>query len=84
MNYEPHDYQKHVTELIQQNRAFGMFLECGLGKTVITLTAINELLHEVKKVLVIAPLRVAEDTWSKECEKWDHLKHLRISKILGS
>jgi SNF2 family DNA or RNA helicase len=59
----------------------------GLGKTVITLTAIEELMcdrFEVSRVLVIAPLRVAEDTWSRESEKWDHLKHLRIAKILGS
>jgi SNF2 family DNA or RNA helicase len=59
----------------------------GLGKTVITLTAIDELMNdsfEVSRVLVIAPLRVAEDTWSRESNKWDHLKHLKISKILGS
>ena len=58
----------------------------GMGKTVLTLTAIDELLHdrfEVSRVLVIAPLRVAEDTWSKECQKWDHLKHLRMAKVLG-
>jgi len=57
----------------------------GLGKTVTTLTAIDELLFlgDVKKVLVIAPLRVAEDTWSTEIEKWDHLSYLRISKVLG-
>lgn len=58
----------------------------GMGKTVSTLTAIDNLifLGEVNKVLVIAPLRVAEDTWSTEVDKWDHLKHLRISKILGT
>jgi SNF2 family DNA or RNA helicase len=59
----------------------------GLGKTVITLTAIDELMNdrfEVQKCLVIAPLRVAEDTWSRESKKWEHLQHLRISKILGS
>ena len=58
-----------------------------MGKTVTTLTAINDLMHdylEVSKVLVIAPLRVAEDTWSRETGKWDHLKHLKISKVLGS
>lgn len=57
------------------------------GKTVITLTAIEDLIYnrfEVNKALVIAPLRVAEDTWSRESEKWDHLKHLKISKILGT
>lgn len=59
----------------------------GLGKTVITLTAIDELMYgrfDISKALVIAPLRVAEDTWSREGEKWDHLKHLKISKILGT
>lgn len=58
-----------------------------LGKTVVTLTAINNLIYdrfEISKVLVIAPLRVAEDTWSRESAKWDHLQHLRISKILGT
>ena len=64
-----------------------LFLEMGLGKTVATLTAIDLLLHDyydVNKVLVIAPLRVADDTWAREIEKWDHLKHLRISKVLGN
>lgn len=59
----------------------------GLGKTVVTLTAINDLMYdsfEIDRVLVIAPKRVAEDTWSREASKWDHLKHLTISKILGS
>jgi superfamily II DNA or RNA helicase len=54
-----------------------------MGKTVSSLTAIDELRNEIKNVLVIAPLRVAEDTWSKECQKWDHLKHLRMAKVLG-
>lgn len=63
-----------------------MIWVCELGKTVTTLTAIDDLLFlgEVNKVLVIAPLRVAEDTWSTEVDKWDHLKHLRISKVLGT
>jgi len=58
----------------------------GLGKTVSTLTAIDELMHnrfDIKRCLVIAPLRVAEDTWSRECQKWDHLNHIKISKVLG-
>lgn len=64
-----------------------MFLDMGLGKTVITLTAIAELMHdrfEVVKVLVIAPLRVAESTWEEEKKKWDRLRHLKISKVLGT
>lgn len=87
MLYVPHDYQKHTTEFILKNIACGCFLDCGLGKTAITLTAIGELLYEefeIDRVLVIAPLRVAEDTWDRECMKWEHLKHLRISKVLGS
>lgn len=92
MKFEPHDYQKYAIHRIIEPDAYGvryvaLFLEPGLGKTVITLTAINELMFdrfEIRKVLVVAPLRVAEDTWSRECEKWSHLKHLRISKVLGS
>ena len=87
MRFIPHSYQKRAVSFILENEAAGLFLEMGLGKTVITLTAIEELMcdrFEVSRVLVIAPLRVAEDTWSRESEKWDHLKHLRIAKILGS
>ena len=86
MKYSPHAYQKRATQFIIEHEACGLFLEMGLGKTVITLTAIDELLNdrfEVSKVLVIAPLRVAEDTWSRESKKWDHLQHLKIAKILG-
>lgn len=84
MIYVPHKYQEYAARKIIDNPAFSLFLDLGMGKTAITLTAVNELLHEVKNVLVIAPLRVAEDTWSRECEKWEHLRHLKISKILGS
>lgn len=65
----------------------GLFLDMGLGKTIITLTAINELKYnrfQIRKVLVIAPKKVAEGTWSTEKDKWDHLKLLRISTVLGS
>lgn len=87
MRYVPYEYQKYAEEFIINNPACALMLDMGLGKTVITLTAIRILLFdyfEISKVLVIAPLRVAQDTWSKECEKWDHLKKLKISKILGS
>jgi SNF2 family DNA or RNA helicase len=84
MKYNPHNYQEYAAQQILDKPALGLFLDLGMGKTVITLTAINELLSEVRKVLVIAPLRVAQDTWSKECDKWDHLKNLKISKVLGS
>ncbi|MDU4727649.1 DEAD/DEAH box helicase [Clostridium sp.] len=86
MKFKPWNYQQYAINHVIDNSASGLFLDMGMGKTVSTLTAIDDLmlLGEVNKVLVIAPLRVAEDTWSTEVDKWDHLKHLRISKILGS
>ncbi|MED1787612.1 DEAD/DEAH box helicase [Brevibacillus laterosporus] len=86
MRFTPHKYQEFAIEKILDTPAVGLFLEMGLGKTVITLTALEKLLFdsfEASKILVIAPLRVAEDTWSRESQKWSHIKHLRISKILG-
>lgn len=86
MKFIPHEYQRIALQYVLDNDASGLFLDMGLGKTVTTLTAVSELLHdrfEVSKVLVIAPKRVAEDTWSRETEKWDHTKYLRVSKILG-
>ncbi len=85
MNFNPYKYQQYATNHIIDNPASALFLDMGLGKTVSTLTAIDDLmlLGDINKTLVIAPLRVAEDTWSTEVEKWDHLKHLRISKVLG-
>jgi len=82
-----HKYQNYCVQKIIENNIFALLLDMGLGKSIITLTAIMELMHnyfEVSKVLIIAPLRVARDTWSNECEKWEHLKDLKISKILGS
>ncbi len=82
-----HEYQKAAVRHIIEHPAAGLFLEMGLGKTISTLTAINILMNEyleVNKVLVIAPKRVAEDTWTSECAKWDHLKGLRVSVMLGS
>lgn len=87
MKFVPHQYQSMAIEKIYNTPRCGLFLDMGLGKTVITLTAIEDLIYnqfEISKVLVIAPLRVAEDTWSRESQKWDHLKNLRISKILGT
>ena len=86
MKYKAHGYQKKATERILQQKRVGLFLDMGLGKTVITLTAIKELIEDfaIWKVLVIAPKRVAEDTWSREHKKWDHLRELRISKVLGT
>lgn len=87
MKYNPHQYQAYATQRIIDTPYIALLLEMGLGKTVSTLTAIDLLLNDyfdAGRVLVIAPLRVAEDTWAREIEKWDHLSHLRISKVLGS
>lgn len=87
MKYIPHDYQKFAIQKLIELPEAGLFQDMGMGKTVTTLTAIDELMYggfEVDRVLVIAPKRVAEDTWTTESEKWDHLKHLRISRVLGS
>jgi SNF2 family DNA or RNA helicase len=87
MKYAPHEYQKYSTEFIIKHAECGLFLDMGCGKSVITLTAIWELLYdyfEISKVLIIAPLRVAQDTWSREIEKWEHLNDLSISKVLGT
>ena len=82
-----HGYQRAAVEHIIAHPYSGLFLDMGLGKTVSTLTAVNRLMNEyleVAKVLVIAPKRVAEDTWTTECAKWEHLRHLRVSKVLGT
>ncbi len=87
MKFIPHRYQEYAIQKIIDTDYVALFLEMGLGKTVSTLTAIDQLLHDyfaVERVLVIAPLRVADDTWARETAKWDHLQHLRISKVLGS
>lgn len=86
MKYIPHDYQAYCIDFLLEHPAAGLFLKPGMGKTSIALTAADRILYdrfEASKVLVIAPLRVAEDTWSRESAKWDHLKHLRVSKVLG-
>jgi len=85
--YKPYYYQAYATQWIIDKKKSALFLEMGMGKSVSTLTAILELMYDyfdVAKVLVIAPLRVASTTWEEEVEKWDHLKDLRISKVLGS
>ena len=87
MNFEPHEYQRYCISRILDTPMLGLFLDMGLGKTVVTLTAANELLYnrfEVSRVLIIAPKKVAEATWSEEAAKWEHLKHLRFSLILGT
>jgi SNF2 family DNA or RNA helicase len=87
MKYNPWPYQEAAKQWILDKPECALFLDMGLGKTVVTLTAIDELMYdrfEITRVLVIAPLRVAEDTWLTEARKWDHLQHLRISRVLGS
>ena len=87
MKFIPHDYQQYAIDFIKNNEVAAILLDMGLGKTSITLTAVNDLIFdsfEVSKVLVIAPLRVARDTWPSEIKKWDHLKHLRYSVAVGS
>lgn len=87
MKFEPHAYQRHCIEQIIKIKKLGLFLDMGLGKTVTTLTAVRELKYdrfEVRRVLVIAPKKVAEGTWSREKDKWDHTRILRVSQVLGS
>lgn len=87
MRYSPHEYQRFATEYIETHPVAAVLLDMGLGKTSITLTALNNLLFdsfEVCRILVIAPLRVARNTWGAEIEKWDHLKGLKYSVAVGT
>ena len=87
MKYEPHDYQAYAIDYIEKHPVAAVLLDMGLGKTSITLTALNDLLFdrfEVHRVLVIAPLRVARDTWPAEIRKWDHLSLLTYSVAVGN
>lgn len=87
MIYTPHDYQKYASRFIEEHNIAAVLLEMGLGKTIITLSAIFNLLFDsflVHKVLIIAPLRVARDTWPTEISKWDHLENVVVSVAVGS
>ena len=87
MKYVPHDYQQYATEYIKSHPVAAVLLDMGLGKTAISLTALLDLLFdsfETHRILVIAPLRVARDTWPAEIEKWDHLSMLTYSVAVGS
>lgn len=87
MKFEPYPYQQYCIDRIISDNSIGLFLDMGLGKTVITLTAIYALRYyywACGKALVIAPKKVAEQTWSKEAEKWDHLKGLKVQVCLGT
>ena len=87
MIYKPHNYQKYAIEFIKTHPIAAILLDMGMGKTSIVCSALNDLMYdsfEVSKVLIIAPLRVARNTWSDEIEKWDHLKGLRYSIVVGT
>lgn len=87
MKFIPHEYQQYVIDYLLEKPIAAIFLACGLGKTVITLTAIYDLAldsFQIHKVLIIAPLRVARDTWPAEIAKWDHLKGLTYSVAIGT
>lgn len=87
MKYRPHEYQQYAIEYIETHPISAVLLDMGLGKTSITLTALQDLLFdrfEVHKVLIIAPLRVARNTWPAELQKWDHLQDLTVSVVVGN
>lgn len=86
MIYKPYDYQRTAMQWIIEKPHCGLFLDMGLGKTVSTLTALQQLIDdcEVSRVLVVAPKKVAETTWSTEAEKWEHLRGLKVVKVLGT
>ena len=87
MEFKPYPYQASMIEYIEHHEVSALFLQMGLGKTVITLSAIHNLMFDffdVKKVLIIAPIRVARDTWPDECDKWEHLKLISYSTVIGS
>ena len=87
MKFIPHDYQQYAIDFIESHPTAAVLLDMGLGKTVITLTALNDLLFdrfEISRVLVIAPLRVARNTWPQEIGKWEHLNHIRYSVAVGT
>ena len=87
MRYSPHEYQRFVIDYLKQNPIAAVFLDMGLGKTSITLTALNDLLFDsfdVHRILVVAPLRVARNTWSSEIKKWEHLQDLQYSIVVGT
>ena len=87
MQYRPHEYQDYATQFIIDHPVAAVFLDCGLGKTVITLTAMDELLHdrfEISRILIVAPLRVARDTWPAEIRKWEHLRQMTFTVAVGT
>ncbi len=86
MKFKAHGYQSRAIGWVETHPRCLLFLDMGLGKSVVTLTAVMRLiLHgEVERVLVVAPKKVAESTWSTEAEKWDHLSGLRVRVVAGT
>lgn len=86
MKYSPHPYQKQAIQHVLDNPKSGLILDMGLGKTSIVLTALEQMIAniEIKKPLIIAPKRICEHTWQAEISKWQHLKHLKLSRIIGT
>jgi SNF2 family DNA or RNA helicase len=85
MNFKPHNYQAEASKFIQDNKAAGLFLDAGIGKTATTLDAISKLkaAGKINKVLLLAPLRVVHGVWIQEGAKWDNFKDLRFATLHG-
>ncbi len=86
MIYKPYEYQRTATQWILDNPRCGLFLDMGLGKTIVTLTALQELIDEceISRALVVAPKKVAETTWTMEAAKWKHLQGMKVAKVMGT
>lgn len=87
MIFQSHAYQDHALEHVLQNPASGLFMEMGLGKTVVALSAVDDFLNNqlsVRRVLVIGTKKIVQSVWRQEAAKWDHLKHLRFSTVMGT
>ena len=87
MEFKPHAYQEYAIDYIETHPVAAILLGCGLGKTSIALTAIDDMLHdsfEIRKVLVVAPIRVCTNSWPDEIRKWDHLSDIRFSVAVGT
>ena len=86
MTFKPHNYQQRAIDFVVDHPFCALFMDMGLGKSAITLTALRALQKDyldVRKILVIAPKSVAQNTWGAECAKWDHLHDVKLSLIMG-
>ena len=84
MDYRPYGYQKYAEEFLLDHEEAGLFLDMGLGKSIITLTFLQEMAWDIERVLIIAPKRPAIDTWPEEIGKWDHTKDLDWALAVGT